>query len=98
MKLSMIFIKNKQIKLIAKEFFRSESGDLCPAISDYDLTDFNEVSVISQAIVLITSIVMQCAGKLFKSKHHSREFDYATHRGDLCVESMPATRHLHRAD
>lgn len=50
----MIFIKNKQIKLIAKEFFRNESGDLCPAISDYSLTDFNEASVISQAIVLIT--------------------------------------------
>lgn len=54
MKLLMIFIKNKQIKLIAKEFFRNESGDLCPAISDYSLTDFNEASVISQAIVLIT--------------------------------------------
>lgn len=41
---------------------------------------------------------MQYAGKLFKSKHHSCAFDYASHRRDLCVESMSATRHLHRAD
>lgn len=53
---SMIFIKNKQIKLITKEVFWSESCDLCPAISDYSLTDFNEPSVISQASAAIVLI------------------------------------------